>query len=123
MVYTVKCFSTKNNEFGILYDKNLVLHNFLSELQSDRYSCDWNPNFGSGIPSATFKKLTGEFIRELEDSIREVASHQDGMELLHIQSTEGTRSITFSLTIHFLFDNNPNTNTIQQDFVWNFDEN
>ena len=122
MAFTVKGFTTKGGNFDKLYDKDVVLQNFLAELQSEKYSCDWDVEFGSKVPTAVFSKLTASLITELEEDIRKVANNQSGMELLNISTIEGDRSLTFTLTIRFLFDNNPDTNTISYDYTYNYND-
>lgn len=51
-------FSSRNDRFEILKNKELALDNLITQLNVEKGECDWNPAYGSGMRSRMFSMKT-----------------------------------------------------------------
>ena len=48
-------YTTQNDKWEVLQDKELVKHDLLMEIYTQKGECDWDPEFGSTILSRIFQ--------------------------------------------------------------------
>lgn len=71
----IKGYTTLNNKFEVLTDKELVKHDLLMYIYTNKGDCDWNPNLGTSIMTKIFQlkneELKLDIMNELEMAVEQ----------------------------------------------------
>ena len=61
----IKGYTTINNKFEVLTDKEIVKHDLLMYIYTNKGDCDWNPNLGTSIMKKIFQLKNDELKLEI----------------------------------------------------------
>lgn len=103
----IKGYTTKNNKWQVMTDKELVKHDFMLLLFTKRGECDWDPTLGTTIQDQLFKYKTdlvkNNIIEEIEYAVER--THLIKLEGLNVTDVE--KGWIFNLSIRYVEDNLP----------------
>ena len=103
----IRGYTTKNDKWETLTDKELVKHDFMLLLFTRKGECDWDPTLGTTILDQVFKYKTdlvkNNIIEEIEEAVRR--THLIKLEGLNVTDIE--KGWTFNLSIRYVEDNLP----------------
>lgn len=98
----IQGFTTINDKFETLIDKNIVKHDVLSEIYIDRGSCDWNLNLGTSIQQKIFNYKTEAAKFDIIEDIKTVIENNPYLKLIDIQTTELDKGWNFGVVVSYL---------------------
>lgn len=101
----IQGFSTLNNKFETLIDKNIVKHDVLTEIYIDRGSCDWDLDLGTSIHRKVFEYKTESAKYDIIDDIKRVIEKSPFLSLIDIRTTELDKGWNFSVIVSYLGEN------------------
>lgn len=100
----IQGYTTLNNRWEILRDKDILKHDILMEIYTSKGECDWNPTFGTTIVDKIFQYKTDMVKSEIIAEIDNVISHSQYANLLNLSTEELDDGWIFNLTISFFND-------------------
>ncbi len=120
----IQGFSTLNDKFETLIDKNIVKHDVLTEIYIDKGSCDWDLNLGTTIQQKIFDYKTEAAKYDIIDDIKTVVEHSPYLKLIDIQTTPLDKGWNFTVVVSYLGEapeewNIPITEESVQSFISN----
>jgi phage baseplate assembly protein W len=95
-------YTTINNEWEILTDKELAKHDLLMVLYTRRGECDWDPNFGTSIMDKIFSPKTSALKADIIDEITKVFDDDPRLELNSINTSDLPNGWVFYCEISYL---------------------
>lgn len=103
----IKGYTTKNNKWEVMTDKELVKHDFMLLLLTKKGECDWDPTLGTSILDQLFKYKTelikNNIIEDIEDAVEK--THLIKLEGLNVTDVE--KGWIFNLSIRYVEDDLP----------------
>ena len=93
-------FSSRNDRFKILKNKELALDNLITQLNVEKGECDWNPNYGSGTISRIFTMKTETEKNEILADINS-AFLDNGFNVINSDITELEKGWVFNFIIQY----------------------
>lgn len=93
-------FSSKDDRFRILKNKELALDNLMTQLNVEKGECDWNPTYGSGILSRIFAIKTENEKNEILADIKSAFS-DNGFNVINGDITEIDKGWIFNFIIQY----------------------
>ena len=103
----IRGYTTKNDKWETLTDKELVKHDFMLLLFTRKGECDWDLTLGTTILDQVFKYKTdlvkNNIIEEIEEAVRR--THLIKLEGLNVSDIE--KGWIFNLSIRYVEDNLP----------------
>ena len=66
---TITGYTTINDEWGILIDKDLAKHDLLLRIYTTKGECDWDPNFGTTIKNKLFQPKTIQVRNDIQNEL------------------------------------------------------
>lgn len=99
---TVMGYTTINNKFEVLYDKDLAKHDIMLYLNTDKGECDWDPTFGMSNRKSLFKTKTTALKFALEDEIREAFRRDSRLNLLSLETIDLPKGWQFITEVSYL---------------------
>lgn len=95
-------YTTGNNKWERLVDKELIKHDLLMNLFIRKGECDWNPELGTTIDEKIFQIKTDDVRNDIIDEIRGVMSENKFISLQNIETQELENGWIFNLAITYL---------------------
>jgi phage baseplate assembly protein W len=95
-------YTTQNNYWGYLTNKELAKHDVLLQFNIDKGECDWNPELGTSMRKMIFAKKTDANKSQLISEIQEVFKNEPRFELLNLETTELDKGWIFTCIISYL---------------------
>lgn len=103
----IRGYTTKNDKWETLTDKELVKHDFMLLLFTRKGECDWDPTLGTTILDQMFKHKTelvkNNIIEEIEEAVRRIHL----LSLENLSTTELDNGWIFNLTVRYAEDTLP----------------
>lgn len=93
-------FSSRNDRFKILKNKELALDNLVTQLNVEKGECDWNPTYGSGTLSRIFSIKTETEKNEILADIK-TAFSDNGFNVINGDITELEKGWVFNFIIQY----------------------
>lgn len=95
-------YSTINNRWETLTNKELVKHDLLLNLYTRRGECDWNQSIGTTIMDKIFQPKTEQLRLDILTELREVFELDPRLELVDIQTTSLDKGWSFNCIISYM---------------------
>ena len=95
-------YTTQNNKFERLVDKELVKHDLLMNLFIRKGECDWNPDLGTTIQDKIFQIKTDDVRSDIIEEIRGVFENNQFFSLQGISTTDLEKGWIFNVTTSYL---------------------
>jgi phage baseplate assembly protein W len=95
-------YTTQNNEWEILTDKELAKHDLLMVLYTRKGECDWDPNFGTTILDKMFRPKTDALKMDIMDELRTVFDNDPRLTLNEIEAEEVDKGWIFYCEVSYL---------------------
>lgn len=93
-------FTSRNNKFQILKNKELALDNLLTQLNVEKGECDWAPSYGSGMRARMFNMKTetekNEIIADLQTAFQD-----NGFNVLDGTATDIGKGWVFNFIVQY----------------------
>jgi phage baseplate assembly protein W len=102
----IQGYTTYNNKWEILQDKDILKHDILLELHTNKGECDWDPTFGTTIIDKIFQPKTDSIRSEIIAEIDSVINNCPHATLINLTTEELEDGWIFNLNISF-FNNLP----------------
>lgn len=99
---TIMGYTTINNEFGVLYDKELAKHNIMLYLNTDKGELDYDPTFGISHRKSLFKIKSNALKMALEDEIREAFNRNPVLNLTSLVTRDIEKGYEFITEVSYL---------------------
>ena len=98
----IQGYTTQNGEFEVLTDKDLVKHDLMMEIYSEKGSMDWDPNFGTTIQDQIFQLKNDEVKNIIIDELKQVVDNSPFLALQDITTEELDKGWIFSLVVSYM---------------------
>jgi len=98
----IQGFSTLNNKFEVLIDKNIVKHDLLTEIYIEKGTCDWDLDLGTNIQQKIFDYKNDSAKYDIIDDIKRVVEKSPFLELIDIQTTDLDKGWNFGVVVSYL---------------------
>lgn len=98
----IQGFSTLNDKFEVLIDKNIVKHDLLTEIYIEKGTCDWDLELGTGIQQKIFDYKNDSAKYDIIDDIKRVVEKSPFLELIDIKTTELDKGWNFEIFVSYL---------------------
>lgn len=99
---TITGYTTINDEWGILIDKDLAKHDLLLRIYTTKSECDWDPNFGTTIKNKLFQPKTIQVRNDIQNELIETFLEDPRFTLLSIEPVDIDKGWVFSCSISYL---------------------
>jgi len=99
---TIMGYTTINNEFETLYDKDLAKHNIMLYLNTDKGELDYDPTFGISHRKSLFKIKNSALKMALEDELREAFNRNPVLNLISLVTRDIDHGYEFICEISYL---------------------
>lgn len=100
----IQGYTTLNDKWEILRDKDIIKHDILMEIYTNKGDCDWNPEFGTTIQDKIFQYKTDTAKSEIIADIDNVINHYEYANLLNVSAEDIDGGWIFNLSISFFND-------------------
>lgn len=98
----IQGYTTQNNQFEVLTDKDLVKHDLMMEIYSEKGSMDWDPNFGTTIQDQIFQLKNDEVKNTIIDELKQVVDNSPFLALQDITTEELDKGWIFNLVVSYM---------------------
>ena len=98
----IQGYTTQNGEFEVLTDKDLVKHDLIMEIYSEKGSMDWDPNFGTTIQDQIFQLKNDEVKNIIIDELKQVVDNSPFLALQDITTEELDKGWIFNLVVSYM---------------------
>ena len=98
----IQGFTTINDKFETLVDKNIVKHDVLTEIYIDKGSCDWDLKLGTTIQQKIFDYKTEAAKYDIIEDIKTVFENSPSLKLIDIQTTPLDKGWNFTVVVSYL---------------------
>ena len=98
----IQGFSTINDKFEVLVDKNIVKQDLLTEIYIEQGTCDWDLDLGTSIQKKIFQYKNESAKYDIIDDIKRVVEKSPYLQLLDIQTTELDKGWNFGVIVSYL---------------------
>lgn len=95
-------YTTINNKWEVLTNKELAKHDLLLHIYTKRGECDWNVDFGTTIFDKLFQPKTNEIKNLILDEIREIFDNDLRFTLYDIETQEVEDGWYFICSVAYL---------------------
>lgn len=95
-------YTTINNEWEALTDKELAKHDLLMNLYTRKGECDWNPEFGTTILDKMFQPKTEQLRLDIIDELTTVFENEPRLTLNNIDTEPLDKGWIFYCEISYL---------------------
>lgn len=95
-------YTTINNNWDSLTDKELAKHDLLMVLYTRKGECDWNPNFGTTIMDKMFQAKTEQLRLDILDELTTVFENDPRLSLNSINTEPLDKGWIFYCEISYL---------------------
>lgn len=98
----IQGYTTINNKFETLTDKDIVKHDLLMEIYTHKGDCDWNPNLGTTIQDQIFQLKTDEVKNVIIDELKQVVDNSPFLSLQDITTEDIEKGWIFNLIVSYM---------------------
>lgn len=98
----IQGYTTQNGEFEVLTDKDLVKHDLMMEIYTEKGSMDWDPNFGTTIQDQIFQLKNDEVKNIIIDELKQVVDNSPFLALQDITTEELDKGWIFNLVVSYM---------------------
>lgn len=95
-------YTTINNEWEVLTDKELAKHDLLMVLYTRKGECDWNPEFGTTILDKMFQPKTEQLRLDIIDELTTIFDNDQRLSLNNIDTEPLDKGWIFYCEISYL---------------------
>ena len=95
-------YTTINNDWETLTDKELAKHDLLMNLYTRKGECDWNPEFGTTILDKMFQPKTEQLRLDIIDELTTVFENEPRLTLNNIDTEPLDKGWIFYCEISYL---------------------
>ena len=95
-------YTTINNEWETLTDKELAKHDLLMNLYTRKGECDWNPEFGTTILDKMFQPKTEQLRLDIINELTTVFENEPRLTLNNIDTEPLDKGWIFYCEISYL---------------------
>lgn len=95
-------YTTINDEWETLTDKELAKHDLLMNLYTKKGECDWNPEFGTTILDKMFQPKTEQLRLDIIDELTTVFENEPRLTLNNIDTEPLDKGWIFYCEISYL---------------------
>lgn len=95
-------YTTINDKWETLLNKELVKHDLLMKLYIKRGECDWDQSLGTTIMDKIFQTKTEQLRLDILSELQEVFETEPRISLIDIQTTSLDKGWIFNCTISYL---------------------
>lgn len=95
-------YTTINNNWETLTDKELTKHDIMTALNITKGECDWNPSFGTTIKEKLFRAKTNQLKNEIIDELKAIFAEDPRVELKDIETNDIDKGWIFYCSISYL---------------------
>jgi len=95
-------YTTINNKWEILTNKELAKHDLLLNLYTSKGECDWNPDFGTTIQEKLFQPKTIAVRDEIKNEIESVFEEDLRFTLLDLETEDIDKGWYFYCNVAYL---------------------
>ncbi len=95
-------YTTINDEWETLTDKELAKHDLLMNLYTRKGECDWNPEFGTTILDKMFQPKTEQLRLDIIDELTTVFENEPRLTLNNIDTEPLDKGWIFYCEISYL---------------------
>jgi len=95
-------YTTQNNVWGYMTNKELAKHDILLNFNVDLGECDWDPTFGTSARKKIFDKKTETNKEDLITEIQRIFSNDPRFELISIDTEDLNKGWIFYCMVAYL---------------------
>ena len=95
-------YTTQNNKWELLQDKELVKHDLMMEIYTNKGECDWNPTLGSTIIDQVFQYKNEATKGLIMDELRYIVEKNPFLTLQDIFVEDMDKGWIFSLYVSYM---------------------
>lgn len=95
-------YTTQQNTWGYLTNKEIAKHDLLLNLNIDAGECDWQPLLGTSIKKKMFSKLTDTNKNEIISEIQRVFNEDLRFDLISLETLDIEKGWIFYCTVSYL---------------------
>lgn len=95
-------YTTVNNEWETLTDKELAKHDLLMIMHTRKGECDWNPSFGTTILDKMFRPKTEQLRLDILEEIHQVFDYDPRLQLNTINTEPLDKGWIFYCEISYM---------------------
>lgn len=95
-------YTTQNNKWEVLQDKELVKHDLMMEIYTQKGECDWNPEFGSTILDQIFQYKNSITKSIIMEELQNIVNNNPFLELQDITVEELDKGWNFGVIVSYL---------------------
>lgn len=95
-------YTTQNDKWGVLQDKELVKHDLMLEIYTQKGECDWNPKLGSTILDQIFQYKNSTTKNIIMEELQYIVEKNPFLELKDISVTELNKGWEFGLVVSYM---------------------
>lgn len=99
---TIMGYTTVNNKFEVLYDKDLAKHDIMLYLNTDKGELDYDPTFGISHRKSLFKIKNTALKMALEDEIRQAFNRSPVLNLISLVTIDLENGYEFITEVSYL---------------------
>jgi hypothetical protein len=99
---TIMGYTTVNNKFEVLYDKDLAKHDIMLYLNTDKGELDYDPTFGISHRKSLFKIKNTALKMALEDEIRQAFNRSPVLNLISLVTVDLENGYEFITEVSYL---------------------
>ena len=97
-------YTTQNDKWEVLQDKELVKHDLLMEIYTQKGECDWEPEFGSTILSRIFQYKNNSVKSTIIEELTNIIDNNEFLSLQDINATEIDKGWSFTIVVSYMGD-------------------
>lgn len=95
-------YTTINDEWEVLTNKELAKHDLLMVLYTRKGECDWNPDFGTTILDKIFQPKTEQLRLDIIDELTTIFENDPRLSLNNIETEPVEKGWNFYCEISYL---------------------
>lgn len=98
----IQGYTTQNGKFEVLTDREIVKHDLMMEIYTEKGSLDWDPNFGTTIQDQIFQLKNNDTKNIILDDIKQVIDNSPFLALQDINTQEIDKGWIFSVVVSYM---------------------
>lgn len=98
----IQGYTTQNNKWEILHDKELVKHDLMLEIYTNKGECDWNPTLGSTILDQVFQYKNPTTKSIIIEELRQIVDKNPFLTLQDILVDDVEKGWNFNLFVSYM---------------------
>lgn len=97
----IKGYTTINNKFEVLTDKEIVKHDLLMYIFTNKGDCDWNPSLGTSIMKKIFQLKNDELKLDIMGELETAVAMFPQLTLHEITSNDIDKGWIFNIYVSY----------------------